>query len=98
MGKYWFLKYDFPASFPTDPLSWSDEKFDSLFIRTRIYDDVDVYLNNIVKQYGKFWVSSPSGGYGKSTMLNYISRTLYKKVSEWKAISLADKREIIRQC
>lgn len=82
----WLTAYEFPVSFPTDPLRWNDRRFDKLFVRTKIYDEADDYLTNIAGQYGKFWVSSPSGGYGKSTMLHYMSRTLLRKISDLKAL------------
>jgi len=74
MGEYWYSLYRFPITLPTDPLSFKSPIFDSLFIRTKIYDELDTYLDAIQQQKGKFWITSKGSGYGKSTMLNYIMR------------------------
>lgn len=86
MSSHWHTRYKFPVSFPTEPVNWFDPRFKHLFIRTKMYDELDSYLANIRSQFGKFWVSSPSGGFGKSTMLHYITRELYLKTLDWKAL------------
>ena len=82
------MRYSFPISFPTEPVHCFDPVFEELFIRIKIYDELDQYLNNIHAQHGKFWISSPSGGYGKSTMLHYVARKLYSKMNHLKALPL----------
>ena len=84
----WHVRYSFPVSFPTEPVYSFDPAFDNLFIRIKVYDELDQYLNNIHAQHGKFWISSPSGGYGKSTMLHYVARKLYSKIHDLKALPL----------
>jgi len=83
---YWFVKYSFPITLPIGPLNYLDESFDQLFVKTEIYNNVDKYLRALEKQYGTFWVSSPGGGYGKSTMLNYITRKLYLELKNRRAL------------
>ena len=82
----WHLRYSFPATFESGPIICFNPNFDSLFIRVNIYDKLDDYLHNIGSQHGKFWISGPLGGYGKSTMLNYIARTLYTNLSTLRAL------------
>lgn len=85
---YWYVTYSFPITLPTGPIDYDDTNFDALFVRTTVYDELDKYLNNIERQYGTFWVSSPGGGYGKSTMLNYIRRKLFLKLGELHALPI----------
>ena len=82
----WYIRYVFPVSFPLEPIHWHDPLFNQLFIRTNVYDDLDRYIDNIHAQHGKFWISSSSGGYGKSTMLHYIARRLYSEMNSLKAL------------
>ena len=86
MSSKWYIRYNFPITLPTEPVGPLDLKFEQLFIRTKIYDDLDAYLFNIEKQYGKFWISSAYGGCGKSTMLSYVTRQLYLKLNELRAL------------
>ena len=82
----WHSSYKWPITPATEPLSWHDDEFDQLLIRTSVFDEMDRYLKNIQAQRGKFWVSSPSGGYGKSTMLQYVARMLYSKIDKWNTL------------
>lgn len=82
----WHARYQFPVTFDTGPIVWFNATFDGLFIRLGIYDELDEYLGNIQAQRGKFWVSGPLGGYGKSTMLHYIERKLLSNLHKWDAL------------
>lgn len=82
----WFQRYRFPISLPGEPLDSLSPKFDDLFVRLSIYDELDTYLANIREQHGKFWISSPYGGSGKSTMLSYAARFLYKQITTLRAL------------
>jgi len=84
----WHTRYSFPVSFDTGPIKWFNPAFDNLFIRIGIYEELDKYLNVIQSQYGKFWISGPSGGYGKSTMLHYVTRALYSNIRRLRALPL----------
>jgi len=86
LSSNWYIRYNFPISLPTEPIGSLDSKFEQLFIRTRIYDELDAYLLNIEKQYGKFWISSSYGGCGKSTMISYIGRQFYARLNELRAL------------
>jgi hypothetical protein len=69
-------------------LPFDSRDFESLFIKNKVYDELDSYLNNISQQQGKFWVTSRGSGYGKSTMLNYIMRRLLKDFSKLRALPI----------
>ena len=84
----WYTTYDFPITLPTGPLSYDDNNFEQLFVKTTVYNEIDKFLDNIEKQYGTFWISSPGGGYGKSTMLSYIARILYLRIGELRALPI----------
>lgn len=86
MSSNWFVRYNFPISLPTEPIEPLIPEFDQLFIRTKIYDELDLYLSNIERQYGKFWISSAYGGCGKSTMISYICRQLYLNINNLRAL------------
>jgi hypothetical protein len=86
LSSNWFIRYSFPITLPTEPIDPLDPEFDQLFIRTKIYDELDSYLLNIEKQYGKFWISSTYGGCGKSTMISYICRQLYLNINKLRAL------------
>jgi len=86
MSSAWHVRYTYPKTFPTEPMDPLNPKFDQSFIRLNIYNDLDPYLNNIEAQKGKFWISSDTGGLGKSTMLRYITRYLYKQLPVLKAL------------
>ena len=86
MGKLWYVRYKFPITLPTGPIEYYDPMFEELLVRTKIYDDVDKYIDNIEKQHGTFWISSPGGGYGKSTLLNYIARRLYLELNKLRVL------------
>lgn len=69
-----------------NPLSLT---FDESFVRLQpVYDELDSYLENIREQHGKFWISSPYGGTGKSTMLSYAARYLYKNLPNLRALPI----------
>lgn len=89
MSTEWFARHKFPISLPGEPLDPLSPKFDETFIRLRpIYDELDSYLENIKEHHGKFWISSPYGGTGKSTMLSYVARYLYKQLPKQRAIPI----------
>ena len=84
----WYKMYTFPVRLPDIPIAYNDGNFDALFVRTKVYDKLDKYIENIEGLHGTFWVSSPRGGFGKSTMLNYIVRELLKKLGELRALPI----------
>ena len=86
MPKYWYITFPYPLTLPTTPLNFLDENFNTLFIRTRVCDELDDFIMNIKRQYGKFWVSSQRGGLGKSTILNYICRRLFSSFDKLRAL------------
>lgn len=87
--KPWYEAHKFPISLPGEPLDPLSPKFDEIFIRLRpIYDELDSYLENINRQYGKFWISSPYGGTGKSTMLSYATKYLYQHLPTLRALPI----------
>jgi hypothetical protein len=88
MGVDWYKFYKIPITLPTEPLSYDGPYFEKLFIRTKIYDELDPYLEEIKTQQGKFWVTSKGSGYGKSTFLNYIMRFFYKKMDKLATLPL----------
>jgi hypothetical protein len=87
--KPWYEAHKFPISLPGEPLDPLSPKFDELFIRLLpVYDELDTYLENINSQHGKFWISSPYGGTGKSTMLSYAAKYLYQHLPTLRALPI----------
>lgn len=86
--------YKFPITIPKGPLTYDDANFDSLFVRLSVYNELDKYIFNIQDHCGTFWVSSPGGGFGKSTMLNYITRQLFIRIGELRALPFYVKLEL----
>lgn len=85
----WYSRHKFPISLPGEPLEPLSSKFDEMFIKLQpVYDELDSYIENIEKQRGKFWISSPYGGSGKSTMLSYIARRLYRQLPDLRALPI----------
>ena len=89
MSADWYSRHKFPISLPGEPLDPLSSKFDEMFIKLQpVYGELDSYIENIEKQHGKFWISSPYGGSGKSTMLSYIARHLYSHLSDLRALPI----------
>lgn len=82
----WYTTYRFPITLATEPLSFKDEHFEEKLIRTKIYDHCDQLIETIHGHSGKFWVTSEESGYGKSTILNYITRSLLKRLDELRTL------------
>lgn len=80
MKRKWYESAKYPFNFPLGPISFDSDDFDRLFVRTKICDDIDKYLKNIRNLHGFHWIASEGGGYGKSTMLQYIARSLVSQL------------------
>ncbi len=89
MSAEWYSHHKFSISLPGEPLEPLSSDFDQMFIRLQpVYDELDSYPENIEKQHGKFWISSPYGGSGKSTMLSYVARYLYRRLPDPRTLPL----------
>lgn len=85
-SKYWYKLIRTPITLPTYPIDFLNPNFDFLFIRTRVCEDIDNFIENIERQYGIFWISSKRGGLGKSTLLSYITRKLFLSFDKLRAL------------